>query len=37
MITLLGSTGYVGQAFVEEMTNRKIGFHEVGRGLVVLL
>lgn len=34
MITLLGSTGYVGQAFVEEMTNRKIGFHEVGRGLV---
>ena len=34
MITLIGSSGYVGQAFVKEMVKRKIGFHEVSRGLV---
>ena len=34
MITLLGPTGYVGQAFAKEMTNRRIGFHEASRSLV---
>ena len=34
MITLLGSTGYVGEAFVKEMTDRQMGFHEVSRSLI---
>ena len=34
MITLIGSSGYVGQAFVKEMVKREIGFHEVNRSLI---
>ena len=34
MIALLGSTGYVGQAFVKEMVRREIGFHEVNRNMI---
>ena len=38
MIALIGATGYVGQAFVKELVNRKLTFLKfIGKILIIMI